>query len=110
MKLIFDQNLSPTLSERLHTHYPDSTHVQKALWRSASDDSIWFHAREYGFVVVTKDRDYLELSSERGHPPKVILIRTGNTPNEVVEALLRDHYTEIMVFEQDPTRGIIELR
>ena len=109
MKLIFDQNLSPALSGRLQYHYPGSTHVQKALWRSAPDDSIWFHAREYGFVIVTKDRDYLELSSERGHPPKVILIRTGNSPNELVEALLRDHYTETMAFEQDPDRGIIEL-
>ena len=108
MKLIFDQNLSPALSERLQTHYPDSTHVQKALWRSAPDDSIWFHAREHGFVVVTKDRDYLELSRERGHPPKVILIRTGNSPNAVVESLLRDHYDEILAFEQDPARGIIQ--
>ena len=110
MKLIFDQNLSPALSERMQTHYPDSTHVQEALWRSASDDSIWFYAREYGFVIVTKDRDYLELSSERGHPPKVILIRNGNSPNAVVESLLRDHYDEILDFEQDPSQGVIELR
>ena len=92
----------------LQYHYPGSTHVQDALWRSASDDSIWFHAREHGFVVVTKDRDYLELSSERGHPPKVILIRAGNTPNAVVESLLRDNYDLILAFEQDPARGIIE--
>ena len=110
MKLIFDQNLSPALSGMLQYHYPGSTHVQDALWRSASDDSIWLHAREHGFVVVTKDRDYLELSSERGYPPKVILVRTGNSSNAVVESLLRDHYQEILVFEQDPDRGIMELR
>ena len=109
MKLIFHQNLSPALSERLQYHYPGSTHVQDALWRGASDDSIWFRAKEYGFVVVTKDRDYLDLSRDRGHPPKVILICTGNSPNTVVESLLRDHYDEIVAFELDPDRGIIEL-
>ena len=44
-----------------------------------------------------------------GHPPKVILIRTGNTPDAVVEALFRDNYDEILAFEQDLARGVIEL-
>jgi predicted nuclease of predicted toxin-antitoxin system len=83
--------------------------VQEVLWRHAGDTTIWSHAREHGFVVVTKDRDYLELSREMGHPPKVILIRTGNSPAAVVESLLRDHYDEILAFGQDPDRGIIEL-
>ena len=59
--------------------------------------------------MVTKDRDYRRLSVELGHPPKVILIRSGNSPVEVVESPLRSHYDEILAFEQDPDRAIIEL-
>lgn len=59
---------------------------------------------------MTKDRDYRKLSLERGHPPKVILIRIGNCRVAEVDSLLRDHYDEIMAFLHDPDRSIIELR
>ena len=47
--------------------------------------------------------------SKDSNPPKVILIRIGDTPVAMVESLLRDNYDTIMAFEQDPARGIIEL-
>ena len=109
VKLLFDQNLSRKLSDRLQGLFPGSLHMHDVLVRRTPDESIWFYARHNDFVVVTKDADFRELSERLGHPPKVILIRTGNSPNEVVEALLRDHYGEILAFEQDPARGIIEL-
>ncbi len=42
--------------------------------------------------------------------PKVIWIRSGNSPTDLVESLLRDNYDLILAFEQDPGRDIIELR
>ena len=75
----------------------------------ATDESVWFYARNNEFVVVTKDSDYRRLSFERGHPPKVIWIRSGNSPADSVESLLRDNYDRILAFEQGPNRGIIEL-
>ena len=109
MKLIFDQNLSPKLRNSLQQLYPGSIHLIDVELDQTPDTDIWPYARDNDFVVVTKDTDYRDLSNRRGHPPKVILIRTGNTPNAVVESLLRDQYAEIMAFEQDPARGIIEL-
>ena len=110
MKLLLDNNLSRKLSGRLQDSFPGSLHLRDALARRTPDESIWSYARENDFVVVTKDADFRDLSERLGHPPKVILIRTGNTPDAVVEALLRDHYDEILAFEQDPDRGFIELR
>ena len=110
MKLIFDQNLSRRLSSRLQDRFPGSLHIREAQTRRATDNSICIHARDNGFVVVTKDSDYRRLSFERGHPPKVILILIGNSRVTEVESLLRDHYEEILALEQDPARGIIELR
>ena len=110
MKLLVDHNLSPEISERLQDLFPGSLHISEVLAREAKDTSIWSYARENGFVIVTKDSDYRRLSRERGYPPIVIWIRTGNTPTAVVESLLRDHYDEILAFEQNPARGIIEFR
>ena len=110
MKLLIDQNLSRKLSARLQDQFPGSLHIREVLTHRATDPSIWSYARDNGFVVITKDSDYRRLSNERGHPPKLIWIRSGNLSVAVVESLLRDHYAEIMVFEQDPSQGIIELR
>ena len=110
VKLLFDQNLSRKLSDRLQDLFPGSLHARDVLVRRTPDESIWFYARDNDFVVVTKDADFRDLSERLGYPPKVILVRTGNTSNAIVEALLRDHYDEILDFERDPARGIIELR
>ena len=110
MKLLFDNNLSRKLSGRLQDLFPGSLHISEVLARRTPDENIWFYARDNDFVVVTKDSDLRDLSNRLGYPPKLIWIRTGNSQNAVVEALLRDHYDEILAFEQDPARGIMELR
>ena len=110
MKLLFDQNLSPSLRNRLRGFYPGSTHLIDVGLDLAPDTDVWPYAKDNDFVVVTKDSDYRDLGNRLGHPPKVIWIRTGNSPVAVVESLLRDHYGEIESFDQDPEQGIIELR
>ncbi len=109
MKLIFDQNLSRRLSVRLQDLFPGSIHISEVLARRTPDESIWFYAGDNDFDVITKDADFRLLSERLRPPPKVILIRTGNTPEAVAESLLRDNYDEILAFEQDPDRGTIEL-
>ena len=78
MKLLVDQNLSDRLSSRMQDQFPGSLHIREVLTRRARDTSIWSYAGDNGFVIVTKDTDYLRLSNERGHPPKVIWIRSGD--------------------------------
>ena len=109
MKLLFDHNLSQRLSARLHDLFPGSLHIREMLARRTPDESIWFYAKDNEFVVVSKDSDYRDLSIRLGYPPKLIWIRTGNSPNAIVETLLRDLCDEIVAFEQDPARGIIKL-
>ncbi len=70
MKLLFDETLSPRLAQRLQSHFPDSLHVNDCGLGAASDDSIWTFARENGFVIVSKDADFQDLSVLRGDPPK----------------------------------------
>ena len=110
MSLLIDENLSPQLVSLLQDIFPASLHIEAAGLLSTEDDDIWEYARNRSLIVLTKDSDYRQLSLEHGHPPKVILVRIGNCRVREVESLLRDHYSEIMAFKQDPDRGIIELR
>jgi predicted nuclease of predicted toxin-antitoxin system len=59
---------------------------------------------------VTKDSDFNELMVANGFPPKVIWIRLGNCTTNQVEQLLRQQYTLIEAFIQDPSAGLLELR
>jgi predicted nuclease of predicted toxin-antitoxin system len=78
MKLLFDQNLSPSLVKRLADLFPESSHTDLVGLARNDDRSIWQYCLQEGFVVVSKDNDFVFLASERGAPPKAICIRLGN--------------------------------
>ena len=67
----------------------------------ASDSEIWNHAREAGFVIVSKDNDFQQMSFVFGSPPKVIWIRRGNCSVQETETILRSNSARIHEFEED---------
>lgn len=109
MRLLFDQNLSPRLVNRLTLLYPNSTHASLIGFDHASDEVIWAYARENGFTLVTKDADFNDLSVLLGFPPKVIWIRQGNCTMEAIEIMLRSKGETIRAFQEDRTRRILIL-
>jgi predicted nuclease of predicted toxin-antitoxin system len=44
-----------------------------------------------------------------GHPPKVIWLRCGNQPTQLIENHLRSHAPDITAFEQDPNSTCLEI-
>lgn len=110
MRLLFDQNLSYQLVALLQDMYPQSGHVRLAGMADQEDLAIWEYARTNGFVIVTKDVDYLTIGARLGHPPKVVRIGLGNCPTAVVADLLRIHRDELLRFDQDEHGAFIELR
>ena len=108
MKLLFDQNLSPYLVDRLSEAYPKSTHVSEVGLERALDDEIWDFAHEHGFAIVTKDADFDELSVLKGSPPNVVWVRRGNCTTEEIEQILRRNQKLLQRLEEDNT-GVIEL-
>ena len=89
IRLLFDENLARRLVHALADVFPGSEHVEDALGRGTSDESIWTHALELGFLIVTKDEDFQRLSVWRGAPPKVVWIRLGNCSTSQIADLLR---------------------
>ena len=109
MKLLFDQNLSPKLVNRLADLFPNSSHVQAVGLDCASDDEVWEHARLNGFAIVTKDEDFNNLSVMRGSPPKVVWLQLGNCTTAQVETVFRNRFAAIEAFEKDASVGTLVL-
>ena len=109
MRILLDQNLSPSLRTSLQSLYPDSLHVQDIGLSVAGDLEVWDYAIENGLVIVSKDADFLHLSALYGHPPKVIRLACGNCPTEDIEALLIAYRNDILAFNEDEQQAFLEL-
>lgn len=98
MKLLFDQNLSYKLVDKLSYYFPESNHVRLINLHEKDDLVIWKYAKEKEFVIVTKDADFYELALLLGSPPKVIWIRTGNHSTKHIIELIVSHREDIYSF------------
>ena len=109
MKLLFDHNLSHKLCPRLADLFPDSTQTRLLAFSTASDDTIWQHAKTHGFLVVTLDKDFADLALLRGAPPKIIWLRCGNSTVAEVERLLRANFAEVEKLDSNPNAAVLEI-
>lgn len=109
MKLLFDQNLSSALVSRVVDLFPGSAHVKEVGLTQSDDGSIWSHAREHGFTIVSKDSDFQQRSLLFGAPPKVVWLRVGNCPTGLIEKLIRDHSVTLHTFEADVEQSLLVL-
>ena len=109
MKLLLDQHLSPRLVDRLQDLFPHSSHVSIAGLELATDLEVWEHARQEGFVLVTKDADFSEISLLRGFPPKIIWLRIGNCRTQQIEDLLRRDHPTILAWGSDTTSAVLAI-
>ena len=91
MKLLLDENLSRRLVPFLQHHFPGSTQVVLLGMQSASDEEVWQRARDDGYVIVTRDADFQELSLVWGQPPKVIRLKTLNQTRTATLNVLIDN-------------------
>jgi predicted nuclease of predicted toxin-antitoxin system len=107
--LLFDQNISPRLVDRLADIYPGSAHVFALGLGNAMDIEIWQYAHDHDYMIVTKDADFSELGIVRGFPPKIIWIRRGNCSTQDIESILRENYSAISTLSEDLETGILAL-
>jgi predicted nuclease of predicted toxin-antitoxin system len=101
VKLLFDQNLAPRLVSAVADLFPASAHVRDLGLASATDIQIWEFAKAGGFVIVSKDADFRQLSFVYGGPPKVIWLRLGNVTTSAIALALRSHAAQIAAFDAD---------
>jgi predicted nuclease of predicted toxin-antitoxin system len=109
VRLLLDQNLSRRLVPVLDDAFPGIAHVASAGLDRASDETVWVYAGHKGLAIVTKDADFVDLSTLRGAPPKVIWLRIGNCTTGQIATLLVLHQAAIKVFLDEPSLRVLTL-
>jgi predicted nuclease of predicted toxin-antitoxin system len=101
MKFWIDAQLSPTLAPWLSdTFAVEAFSVRWLGLQHASDAEIFTAAREAKAVVITKDRDFVQLLERLGPPPKVIWVTCGNTSNAQMRKILYRTFPEALLLFQ----------
>lgn len=88
--------------------YP-SLHVRDIGLADADDRTIWAHAGERGWVIVTKDEDFQDLSIRFGLPPQVVWVRLSNCRKPSLFEVF-DRQTESIKAAMEAGESIVELR
>ena len=109
MKLLFDENLSPKLPNRLRDLFPNSLHVRDVGMKATTDSVVWDYAKDNDFMIVSKDADMHDFSLVFGNPPKVIWLRLGNCSTRQVETWLRQDFEAIKLFYDDENLSLLAL-
>ncbi len=110
MKILIDQNISFRLKAKVEIAFAELNHIRDFELTDLRDDQIFEYARQQGFdAVLTFDQDFHNLVMERGIPPKIIWLRTGNCRVAMqAEAILSNALT-IQIFMEDPTHEVLEI-
>ena len=95
MKLLLDENLSRRVLPFLLETYPESNQIALLGMQQSSDLDVWRYAGERGYVLVTHDADFYDLSLTRGAPPSVIWLRSGNADKSQIITMLLERRDEI---------------
>jgi predicted nuclease of predicted toxin-antitoxin system len=109
VKLLFDENLSPKLSDLVAAEYPASIHVRTVGLQGADDQHVWDYARTEGFAIASKDNDFRQRSFVFGSPPKVVWLDVGNAGTATITDLLRRAQSRVEVFASDPETSLLVL-
>jgi predicted nuclease of predicted toxin-antitoxin system len=109
VKLLFDQNISRRVLTALGDVFPESAHVFHLEMACEDDLMIWNYARENGFTIVTKDKDFLQRSVLMGHPPKIIHLRLGNCTVEEIVSLLLQQSGHLKAFQKHASKSYLLL-
>ena len=109
MKLLFDENLSQKLVNRLSDLFPDSTHVVLEGLLHSPDILVWEYAKNHGLTIVTADADFYNLANTFGPPPKVVWIPGCDFPTDITERLLRSQAIRIVRFLEDEEQAVLIL-
>ena len=109
MKILLDANISWKLVNKLTPLFGECAHVDLiGLDVPPQDIDIWNYAQDNGFLIITKDNDFVELMDLYGFPPKVVLLKTGNNSSEALTELLINIREKIIEFENS-NFGLLEI-
>jgi len=90
VKLLFDENISHRLVDRMSDMYPGSQHVRQLGMKSSPDRIVLGYAGLMDMVLVTKDGDFDDLALLGDDGARVLRLDLGNCSTDEIERALRD--------------------
>ncbi len=98
-----DAQLSPTLAPWIQeTLSVPCLAIRDLGLRDAEDLTIFEQAKIADAIVMTKDRDFVEMLYRFGPPPRIIWLTCGNTSNANLKFLLSVYLNEVLqLFSQN---------
>jgi predicted nuclease of predicted toxin-antitoxin system len=109
MKLLFDQNISFRIINKIALVYPNSEQVRRLQLENSSDLEIWTFAKNNNYTIITFDSDFFDLTNLYGHPPKIIWLKTGNTSTKEIAQLLINKVDLIKEFVENDEIACLEI-
>jgi predicted nuclease of predicted toxin-antitoxin system len=109
VRLLFDENLSRKLIQRLSDLFPGSSHAASEGLLQSPDAAVWEYAKAHDFAIITADADFYELVTTFGPPPKVIWLRGCDYPTAVAEESIRSQAIRVAEFLRDQDQGVLIL-
>jgi predicted nuclease of predicted toxin-antitoxin system len=101
VKLLFDQNISFRVANKLKPIFPECGQVREPNLEDKSDREIWDFAKNEDYTIVTFDADFYDLVTLYGHPPKIVWLRVGNTMSDNLITILQNRAELIKAFIMD---------
>lgn len=109
MKILLDANISWKLTKILSPIFGECLHVDNiGITVPAQDVDIWDYAKENGFIIITKDNDFVDLLDVKGYPPKIVLVKTGNNSSRALVQLIINSKKSIQELGEN-NYGLLEL-
>lgn len=101
MKILLDENISYRVIKIVAHQYPEMRSMSELGLLGSKDTQIWEFAKLNHYTIFTNDEDFCEMSVLKGHPPKVIWLKTHN--------LSKQQIAEIFLEKSDIIREFIEI-
>jgi predicted nuclease of predicted toxin-antitoxin system len=109
MKFLVDNLLPTALARFLSAEGLEALHVRDLAMDEASDRAIWAYAKQEGFIVITKDEDFLYLANMDSGNPALAWVRLGNCRREALLDPFRCVLPELVKTLQAGTK-VVEIR
>lgn len=110
MRFLIDENLSPTLVQRLAEREHPAEHVAHSGLQGTSDPELWQHAFDNDLVVITVNAsDFLRLAADVALHPGLIVLRSESVTREESWQWIEPVIRHIDEHALDLTNKVIEV-
>lgn len=109
MKFLVDAQLPPSLAAWLRSGGHEAEHVDSIGLRGSDDEAIRACALRNGWILVTKDRDFVPAVNSVSNEPPIVWVRTGNISNRILFQRMTAGWPQILAHLEAGAR-LVELR